>query len=254
MKKLILAVAAVCYLSASPVQAQDIEYEDLFVLFLDEDYEKCMGKAEKYTLKDATKKDPLPYLYMAMSFYEMSLDQDYLEDYPKAFKEAVKYAYKYRIKDKPGKYFNEFDEFWTEFKFVLIEEAENFYESGDYRKALSNYKNITKFHPEDVSAWLAKAVCEYRNGDKSLGDETFKEFEARWDGRDADEENKITAISPMNFETLRDEQVYLLKYAIMWYAEYLKDEGESREGQKWADAGFLYYEEDNEYKNFYDSY
>lgn len=255
MKKLLTTLIAFTYLFSGTSFAQDMEYEDLFVLFLDEDYEKCMIKAEKYTLKDNTKKDPLPYLYMAMSFFEMSLDNNYAEDYPKAFNDAVKYAYKYRIKDRDGEYFHEFDEFWTEFKFVLIEEAENYFESGDYRKALSNYKNMTKFHPEDVAAWLAKAACEYYNGDVATGDATMIEFDARWSGRENDpDDKKVNEIKPMEFDQLREETVYLLKYAIMWYAQYLQESGEYTDAQYWADQGFLYYEEDNVYKNFYDGF
>lgn len=257
MKKLILTLTAVAYLFSGTAFSQDIEYEDLFVLFLDEDFDKCLDKAEKYTLSDKTKKDPLPYLYMTMCFYEMSLDQEYAEDYPKAFQDAVKYAYKYRIKDKPGDYFHEFDDFWTDFKYVLIEEAENYFEAADYRKALNNYKNMTKFHPEGISAWLAKAVCEYYNGDASTGDETFQVFVDMYDGKEAGEDkygNTWDAVDPMVFEELREEDVYLLKYAIMWYAEYLDSEGSSRDAQYWADQGFLYFEEDNVYKNFYDSF
>ncbi|MCB0765446.1 MAG: hypothetical protein KDB84_12110, partial [Flavobacteriales bacterium] len=97
MKKLLLlAPLALFQLTA---QAQKHVYEDLLVLFVDEKYEKCLGKAEGYTLMDDTKKDPLPFLYMSMCFMEMSKDEKYQADYPKAAKDALKFAEKYRKKD-----------------------------------------------------------------------------------------------------------------------------------------------------------
>ena len=239
MKKVFTIVLTAIYLlgNSVSVKAQEMEFEDLFVIFLDEKYEKCIGKAESYTMKDKTKKEPLPYLYMGMAYFEMSKDQEYAEKYPKAFNNTIKYTVKYRLKDKPGKYFNEFRDYFTEFKFVLIEEAENYYESGVYRKAVTNYKNITKFHPEDPSAWLARSVAEYRNLDVSTAATSMKKFDELF--------------ATMEFYELKEEQTYLLKYGFMWYAEYLTDNGKVSKGKEFIDKGLQYYQEDNEYKMKY---
>ena len=42
------------------------EFEELLLLFVDEEYEKCLRKAEKYTLDKETRREPMPYLYIAM--------------------------------------------------------------------------------------------------------------------------------------------------------------------------------------------
>ena len=70
------------------------------VLLVNEDYKDCFNKSVKYTLKDKTKKDPLPYLFAAKASFEMSRDHKYTEEFPKAFKTAMSYAAKYRKKDK----------------------------------------------------------------------------------------------------------------------------------------------------------
>ncbi|MCB0198137.1 MAG: hypothetical protein KDJ65_39710, partial [Anaerolineae bacterium] len=76
--------AALLAFTAFTATAQKHVYEDLLVLFVDENYEKCLAKAENYTVNDDTRKDPLPYLYMSMSLYEMSKLEEFNEDYPKA--------------------------------------------------------------------------------------------------------------------------------------------------------------------------
>ena len=79
-------------------------YDDLLVLLVNEEYKDCYNKSIKYTLKEKTKKDPLPYLFAAKSSYEMSRDHKYTEEFPKAFKTAMSFAAKYRKKDKEYTY------------------------------------------------------------------------------------------------------------------------------------------------------
>ena len=78
--------------------------------YVDEEYEKCLVKAEGYTINEETKKDPLPYLYMSMCLYEMSKIEKYtaMEDYKKADRDAMKYAEKYRKKDKNKEFFDNY--------------------------------------------------------------------------------------------------------------------------------------------------
>ena len=45
-------------------------YDDLLVLLVNEEYKDCYNKSIKYTLKEKTKKDPLPYLFAAKSSYD----------------------------------------------------------------------------------------------------------------------------------------------------------------------------------------
>ena len=65
--KHILTIAA--FLLGSASFAQKHVYEDLLVMYVDEKYDKCIAKAEGYTMADDTKKDALPFLYMSMWFF-----------------------------------------------------------------------------------------------------------------------------------------------------------------------------------------
>ena len=87
----------------TPIYSQE-EYMDLLLLFVDEKYDICFSKASKYTQKDKTKNDPLPYLYIAMSSFEMSQDHKYTNLHPKAYKTAISFTAKYRKKDKQYKW------------------------------------------------------------------------------------------------------------------------------------------------------
>ena len=56
------------------ISQTDNTYEDLLVLYVNEDFKNCYNKSLKYTVKDKTKKDPLPYLFVSKACYEMSQD------------------------------------------------------------------------------------------------------------------------------------------------------------------------------------
>src|SRR5690606_10685134 len=73
MKRLLLIpFTAFLASTATDALAQDKQYDDLLVRYVDEKYEDCLVRAERYTQGDKTKKDPLPFLYMSMCLYEMS--------------------------------------------------------------------------------------------------------------------------------------------------------------------------------------
>ena len=96
-------------------------YENLLVLYVNEDYKNCFNKSLKYTVKDKTKKDPLPYLFASKASYEMSQDHKYTEEFPKARKTALSYAAKYRKKDKKYLFKEDAEEFINDFKINIIE-------------------------------------------------------------------------------------------------------------------------------------
>ncbi|NQX91150.1 MAG: hypothetical protein HRT74_03275 [Flavobacteriales bacterium] len=126
MKRIFLL--ALSLLALTQVYSQR-EYDDLLELIVDENYQRCLLKAEKYTLSDATKKDPLPYLYMSMAFFEIARGEDekLKEMYEgKAFKNSLKYASKYSKKDKQREYYAEFVDFFVDLRKMTYEEAENY--------------------------------------------------------------------------------------------------------------------------------
>ncbi len=137
------------------------EYMDLLLLFVDEKYEVCYNKSIKYTEKEKTKKDPLPYLYVSMSSFEMSRDHKYTNTFPKAYKTAISFAAKYRKKDKDYKFKSDAEKFIDDFKLIITEEVENYLLEGTaakYGKAAGLAKKICAMDPDDYGAKLMYAL------------------------------------------------------------------------------------------------
>lgn len=157
--------------------AQENNYMDLLVMLVDEEYEKCVKKCEKLTEHDDTKKDPLPYLYLSMAYYEMSLDSKYTEDYPKAFFNSLSSLIKYRRVDQEFLFKNDALPYIEKIKFILAEEIDN-YQLEDtekaYKKIKGYLKKIVRIDPEDSGAELMLGVYEYKSKNKSGGKKIIK--------------------------------------------------------------------------------
>lgn len=150
--------------------AQEDEYMDLLVYYVDEDYEKCLKKADKYINKDESKYDPLPYLYSSMAYYEMSRDNKYAEDYPKAYKSCLKYLKKYRRKDKTYAYRDDAEPFIEKIKLVIAEEIDNYKLEATERsdKKITNLlKKIIRIDPDDAGAELMLGVYYSKTKNRS---------------------------------------------------------------------------------------
>ena len=117
--KIVLATGLVCV--AFIAKSQD-DFEDLRILYMDEKYEKLIGKATGYVENDKTRKNPAPYLYLSKAYFEISQIEKYNEDYPpeKAFRNAMKWASKYRRKDKEGILYYENDMYFQELKKMAV--------------------------------------------------------------------------------------------------------------------------------------
>ena len=116
------------------------DYEYLLLFLVNEEYKDCYNKSIKYTLKDKTKKDALPYLFASKASFEMSRDHQYTEEFPKAYKTAMSFAAKYRKKDKEYLYKEDAEEYIDNFKMIIIEDIENYILEGTiktYGKAVS---------------------------------------------------------------------------------------------------------------------
>ncbi len=152
------------------VMAQMGEYSDLLVYYVDEEYEKCLKKAEKYMSKDESKYDPLPYLYTSMSYYEMSRDNKYAEDYPKAYRNALSYLTKYRRKDKSFAYKEDAQAYIEKIKTVLAEEIENYKLDGTEKadkKITGLLKKLIRIDPEDAGIELMLGVYYSKTKNRS---------------------------------------------------------------------------------------
>lgn len=237
MKKLfpflILALMAFSNLNAQT----DNDYKDLLTLFVGEKYEKCLYKAEGYTLDEKTKKDPLPYLFMSRCFYEMSKRDEFKEKYPNAFKDAMKYISKYGSKDKEKRYAAEYEDYFSQIRSAAVAEAETMMDTQKYSKAKQLYDQLLDIDPNDAGAQLMMGVV-------------FNLMKAKKES-DAALAKAKTILSDKKAGTTK-EQLYLLKYAITLHATNLA--GASKDAAKeWLDLGMEYFPEDKEYKLTYDT-
>ena len=216
IKKSIFIFTTIVSINNSILAQANKDYMDLLVLYVDEDYEKCLKKADKYMGKDDTKRDALPYLYASMAYYEMSRDHKYSEDYPRAYKNSLSYLSKYRRKDKEFNYKEDAIEFIEKIKFGIAEQVDNYLLTGsdrDMRKIKLLLKKVVKIDPDDVGAQLLLGVYYIYNKDKSSGKVEIKEALEKLEGFETD----------IKFDELTASQQYYLKEGLIAFYEYKHD-------------------------------
>ena len=195
------------FLYVAPGLSQsDNDYDDLLELYVDEKYERLIYKAEDYTLKEKTKKDPLPYLYLSMGCYELSKDETKAEKFPKAFKNALKYAGKFVKKDKEGAFAEDAEDYFADLREDTMEEAENQMVNEKWTKAKGTYKYLVNLDKLDPGAKLYMAYATFRM-------RSVREAELMLD-------ETITILDERKLETLGVEQKNLLKNSIIAMVEW----------------------------------
>lgn len=238
-KIIILFIIGIFSFQISATAQPDDEYNDLLFYLVDGKYDKLIYKSMDYIEDDETRRDPLPYLYTSMGYYEMSLLDEYDEEYPRAFKDAVKYCVKYRKKDASGFYVADNAEYIDNLKILTFEVADNYYQIGKISKAKSYFKYLVGMDPNDWGAWLLKGVSEARLN------------------MTADSKNSIeTAVkgieSTESIDDYWEGQVLLLKEGIIYYSEYLIENGKTNEAKELMALGYTFLKDDNEFKIAYD--
>ncbi|HRF80808.1 MAG TPA: hypothetical protein PL070_12070 [Flavobacteriales bacterium] len=234
-------IAAAALLASVSLQAQKHVYEDLLVLYVDEKYEKCMEKALSYTENDATKKDPLPFLYVSMCNYEMSKVEKYAADYPKAGRDALKWAEKYRKKDKDKEFFNNYEDYWSSLNTMAGETGENLIDDPKgLSKAKANFDAMTGYYPENPGPWLMLAVVQYKSNLAKEGDLSVAAFD-----------KAIAAAG--DIKSLPKDQQKLLKNALIRYADHLVDKGDRSKARKYAEIGKDAFMEEPDFKGLWES-
>jgi tetratricopeptide (TPR) repeat protein len=236
MKSILTLFASTVVLFAS---AQDHVYEDLLVMFVDEKYEKCLAKAESYTLKEDTKKDAMPYLYMSMCMYEMSKLEKFQADYPKAFREAMKLAEKYRKKDKNNEFFDNYEDYWTKLNTSAMEEGDNLFEAGEYSKAKQLFDNMVGYDPGNPGAWLMLALCQQKS---NLAKEAELSLKAFGKAYNAVGDPKRMAV----------DRKTLLRKALIRYTAFTAEKGLRDSARRVIDLGKGQFMDDPEYKLQYE--
>lgn len=239
IKKVLIAVT-IYLLPQLGIAQEKNEFEDLLLLFVDEKYEKCMQKAEKYTLKDDTKREPMPYLYIAMCMFEISKIEDADELYPRAFKDALSYAYKYVRKDKNLLYFDDNADFFASLRQEAALRAENELAEEKYSKAKYYYRGLAKIDPKDPSALFMQAYCELKSNAMRDAMANFDEAMRLY--------NELTSVY-----ALTKEQQELMSYGFLIYADHLIQEGRSDSAYATLDYGKKLFLDDSKFMDGYNS-
>lgn len=240
MKRILLLLLAAPFTLAT--MAQKHVYEDLLKFYVDEEYEKCLSKAEGYTLNDETKKDPLPYLYMSMCFYEMSKIEKYtaMEEFKKCDRDALKYAEKYRKKDKNKEFFDNYADFWEDLNTMAMEKGMNGYDDGDFSKAKQTFDAMVGYYPENPGAWIMLALCQYKTNLAKEGDLSMKEF------------RKAQAATDIRY--LPEDQKKLLREGLIRYCEQLSTKGMRDSARATINIGSDHFMKDADFKAAYEEY
>ncbi len=246
MRRLLLtSFTAVATLAAQYAFAQAKPYDDLLVRYVDEKYEDCLVRAERYTQNDKTKKDALPYLYMSMCLYEISKIPKYqeMEEYKKADRDALKWAEKYRKKDKNLEFFHNYEDYWGELNTMAQENGLNLYEAGpkEMSKARRYFESMTRYYPENPGPWLMLALSQYGANQAKEGDASVDSYKAAMEASGG-------------IARLPEDQKKLLKSALIHYAEYLDGKGDRTGARAAMETGKDAFMEDAEYKGAYNAF
>jgi len=148
------------YLNAQVIGGELVKLEELYNKGK---FEDCAYKAETYTESEKDRKNPEPYLYISMCYYEFHFSEDakIKEYYKSALKDALKYAVKMRSYDKENNFYNDNNEYLDKLRQTCLEQAKALVDKKDYSKASSYYyKQLVKLDPDDAELLFVKGVCD----------------------------------------------------------------------------------------------
>ena len=158
-------------INVSPAQVMNSDFQKLFDLYAMEDFEKCAYKAEKFSQKDQYKRDPEPYLYMALCFYQAHVHPEkFDQEFDDPLKDALKYAYKFRKKDKTGEIYRSNRVLLDKIREEALTTAKFYYNDGEYRKASSEFNRILKVIPDDMNIVFISGVSDIMARNPSVGE------------------------------------------------------------------------------------
>lgn len=226
-----------------PIQAnaQPPHFDDLVILFADGQYEKLLKDAEKYTLKDNTKNEPIPYMFLARANFEMSKDAAFQNDYPKAFNDAIGFAGKCIKKDKEGLVQEEYAEFFIDLKVACAEDIINLVELQDFNKLRGSIMKLQRFNPDDVGSYFLMAASQYRIKDKGGAKITLQKA------------NEMLAAIETT-EGWHEVDFAMLRIGVIEYAKYLADFRMDQALKDILGKTKQWMENDKEYMAFYDQH
>lgn len=218
------------------------EYNDLKILYADEKYEKLVGEAEKYTEKESTKYDPVPYIWAARALYKISLTGTTDERFKNAYKDAITFlskGMKYDIKKNDGQAMIEFSEFIDEFKMSLYNRISNDIGAGDFKKGYAWCVKYQKISDKFAGVNYVIGACKHQDGDKSTA-------RAKW----TEGEQALTEVTGIDEWSEADRK--MLKLGILQTAKAFKESQQMDKARETLNKAAQWFEEDEDWKVQYD--
>lgn len=236
----IITFVGILLLAQSAVAQSD--YDDLKILYADENYEKLVKEAEKYTENDKTKYDPVPYFWAAKGLYKISLSGTDDENFKNAYKDGINFlskGIKYDLKKNDGQALEEFGEFVDEYQLSLYTRINNEMSAEAYKKAYSwvmKYKKITE---QMAGVEFVIGACKYRDGDRTTARNSWTEGE-----------RLLKEVTDMDSWSEADRN--LLKMGILQSARVYKDTQQKDKAKEILNKAAQWFEEDEDWKTEYD--
>jgi|JI9StandDraft_1071089.scaffolds.fasta_scaffold207896_1 tetratricopeptide (TPR) repeat protein len=242
MKLKNLAFCLPFLLAHFPAFSQEKPYDDLLVLYVDENYEKCIEKSERYVDRDATHRDALPYLYASMCWFEISKIPKFtaMDEYKRADREALKWASKYRRKDKNLEFFANYEDFWSELNTVAQEMGLNYMDEKSFSKAKQQFQRITRYNPENPGAWQMLALAQTKGKAVRDAQESTKQFK-----------EALKAVPDVAHLPL--DQRNLLRESLLRTARSQEAKGQVDKARETIALGKDYFMDNPEFKSLYQS-
>lgn len=203
--------------------------EKLAKLFNSGKHESCLYKAENLTFKEDYAKDPEPYLYMSMCFYELSKYDDPMiqEDYKDGEKQAIKSATKFVKKDKEGEMYLDNIEYINTLKDIQFALVKSYFDENKYKKAASSAKLYNRLNKdEDFTILYFIGICEVLSNNLSQGDRNMEEAKTEIESKN----NSGTVKIDKRFKTI-------ISSGFLKYSEYLVENNNLEQASKNLDFG-----------------
>ena len=220
--------------------AQD--YNDLRILYADENYEKLVKEAEKYTEDDDTKYEAAPYFWAAKALYKISLSGTTDENFDNAYKDAITFmskGIKYDLKKGDGAVMEEFGEFISEFQISLYNRISNEMGAASYKKAYSWAVKYKKISTEETGVNYVIGACKYQDGDRSSSRTAWQEAD-----------KLIQEVTDVDSWSEADRK--MLKLGIFETAKVYKQTNQMSMAKETMNKAAQWFEEDEDWKSMYD--
>ena len=234
-------------------------YEDLLILKADGNWDKLIKTSEKYTLNNNTKKDPVPYYYLAYGLYKISFQADRDPKYKNAYKSAFTSMSSMLRYDASGKVEEKYEEFVDQLKLSLLEIVQNELGNDEYQRAFGWVMRFYKFGRDYIPAYFLDAALRYRNGDQSTARTNWEVGHGLLEKNDDKVTNNVaqrirSTMKPedrdINTWSAADKKIFMV--ALYQSALVLKENLQADKAKEFMNIGAPYFEDNKTWKAYYD--